>query len=178
MAAHSCARKFGLVIPLGITNIARRVPELIEDASNDLSGSFRLLVERLMAHLKELDKQVREPETQIQSWHLENEASLELAQVPGIGPITASALVASVGDARSFASGCQLTAWLGLVPRQNSSGEKNTLLGISRRGDTYLRTLLIHGARLVIPAAWSKDHMQGWLARILERCNHNVAAVQ
>ncbi|OXC72740.1 Mobile element protein [Caballeronia sordidicola] len=94
------------------------MPELIEDASNDLSGSFRLLVERLMAHLKELDRQVRELETQIQRWHRENEASLKLAQVPGIGPITASALVASVGDARSFASGRQLAAWLGLVPRE------------------------------------------------------------
>jgi transposase len=169
--------EFGLVIPLGITNIARRVPELIEDASNDLSGSFRLLVERLMAHLKELDRQVRELETQIQRWHRENEASLKLAQVPGIGPITASALVASVGDARSFASGRQLAAWLGLVPRQNSSGGKNTLLGISKRGDTYLRTLLIHGARAVIQAARRKDDMQGWLARLLERRNHNVAAV-
>jgi transposase len=85
--------EFGLVIPQGITHIARRVPELIEDAANELTGSFRLLVERLMEHLKELDRQVRELEAQIQRWHRENDASLKLAQVPGIGPITATALV-------------------------------------------------------------------------------------
>jgi transposase len=143
--------EFGLVIPQGITYIARRVPELIEDAANDLTGSFRLLVERLMEHLKELDRQVRELEAQIQRWHRDNDASLKLAQVPGIGPITATALAASVGDAKGFTSGRQLAAWLGLVPKQSSSGGKNILLGISKRGDTYLRTLLIHGARAVIP---------------------------
>jgi len=151
--------EFGLVIPQGITYIARRVPELIEDAANDLTGSFRLLVERLMEHLKELDRQVRELEAQIQRWHRDNDASLKLAQVPGIGPITATALVASVGDAKGFTSGRQLAAWLGLVPKQSSSGGKNILLGISKRGDTYLRTLLIHGARAVIPTQGRSGRM-------------------
>jgi transposase len=169
--------EFGLVIPQGITHIARRVPELIEDASNDLTGSFRLLIERLMEHLNELDRQVRELEAQIQRWHRDNEASLKLAQVPGIGPITATALVASVGDAKGFTSGRQLAAWLGLVPKQNSSGGKNILLGISKRGDTYLRTLLIHGARSVIRSAQRRNDHEGWLPRLLQRRNLNVVAV-
>lgn len=169
--------EFGLVVPQGISHIARRVPELVEDAANDLTGSFRLLIERLMEHLKELDRQVRELEAQIQRWHRDNDASLKLARIPGIGPITATALVASVGDAKGFTSGRQLAAWLGLVPRQNSSGGKNILLGISKRGDTYLRTLLIHGARAVIQAAKRRKDEEGWLPRLLQRRNPNVAAV-
>jgi transposase len=125
----------------------------------------------------ELDRQVRKLEVQIQRWHCENDASLKLTQVPGIGPITATALVASVGDAKSFTSGRQLAAWLGLVPRQSSSGGKNILLAISKRGDTYLRTLLIHGARAVIQAAQRRGDTEGLLPRLLQRRNSNVAAV-
>ena len=105
-------------------------------------------------------------------------ASRKLAQIPGIGPITASALVASIGNARSFENGRQLAAWLGLVPRQSSSGGKQTLLGISKRGDTYLRTLLIHGARAVIRVAERKAAYAGsWLAEVMGRRHKNVAAV-
>jgi transposase len=150
---------------------------LLEDASNGLTGSFCLLIERLMVHLKELDQQVREIELQIQAWHRENEASSKLARVPGIGPITASALIASIGDAKSFQNGRQFAAWLGLVPRQNSSGGKNILLGISKRGDTYLRTLLIHGARSVMHASRRKGITDGWLQGILQRRCPNVTAV-
>jgi len=101
--------------------------------------------------------------------------------LPGISPITASALVASVGDAKSFDSGRQLAAWLGLVPRQNSSGGKNVLLGISKRGDCYLRTLLIHGARSVVRVTQcgvkSGENPSDWLNKLLLRRNPNVAAV-
>lgn len=115
---------------------------------------------------------------QIQSWHRDNDASRKLAQIPGIGPITASALVASIGDAKSFANARQLAAWLGLVPRQYSTGGKHVLLGISKRGDTYLRTLLIHGARAVIRVAERKaGAANGWLARLIGRRHQNVAAV-
>ena len=171
--------EFGLVVPQGIANIAKRVPTLIEDASNALPGSFRLLVERLMIHLKELDRQVCELEARIKVWHSESELSRRLEKVPGIGPITASALVATVGDAKSFNSGRQLSAWMGLVPKQNSSGGKTNLLGISKRGDTYLRTLLIHGARSAILAAQRKmdQGRDAWLHGLLQRRNHNVAAV-
>lgn len=171
--------EFGLVVPQGIASISKRVPVLIEDASNDLPGSFRLLVDRLLAHLKELDRQVGELEAQIKQWHKESDLSCRLERVPGIGPITASALVATIGNAKSFDNARQLAAWMGLVPKQNSSGGKSVLLGMSKRGDSYLRTLLIHGARSAILAAQRKAGAQhdGWLSKLLERRNHNVAAV-
>jgi transposase len=169
--------EFGIIIPQGITNIAKRVPELIEDASNDLPGSFRLLVQRLMDHLNELDKQVDELEVQIKAWHRESAASCKLEKIPGIGPITASALVASIGNAKNFDDGRQLAAWLGLVPKQHSTGGKSKLLGISKRGDSYLRTLLIHGARSVILSASKKVDKSRWLGKLMERRNPNVAAV-
>jgi len=169
--------EFGLIIPQGIANIAKRVPELIEDASNELTGSFRLLVKRLMDHLKELDKQVGELELQIKTWHRESDASCKLEKIPGIGPITASALVATIGNAKNFDDGRQLAAWLGLVPKQHSTGGKSKLLGISKRGDSYLRTLLIHGARSVIFRAQQKVDKTSWLHKLLDRRNPNVAAV-
>ena len=169
--------EYGLIIPQGIAHIAKRVPELIEDASNELPGAFRILVDRLMDHLKGLDQQVAELEAQIKAWHRDSDASRRLEQVPGIGPITASALVASIGEAKNFDNGRQVAAWLGLVPRQHSTGGKATLLGISKRGDSYLRTLLIHGARSVILAARRKTAQGGWLQELLKRRNPNVAAV-
>jgi len=169
--------EFGLIIPVGIANIAKRVPELIEDATNELTGSFRQLIDRLMDHLKELDRQVDELEAQIKAWHRASEASCKLEKVPGIGPITASALVATIGDAKNFDGGRQMAAWLGLVPRQHSTGGKSTLLGMSKRGDTYLRTLLIHGARSVIFRVQQKVDKVGWLNELVQRRNKNVAAV-
>lgn len=169
--------EFGLIVPQGIGYIASRVPELIEDAANELPGSFRVLVQRLLDHLKDLGRQVEELETQIQAWHRASDLSSKLAQVPGIGPITASALVASIGDAKNFESGRQLAAWLGLVPRQHSSGGKSNLLGMSKRGDTYLRTLLIHIARSVVYRAGQKADPCNWVNAVVQRRNKNVAAV-
>jgi transposase len=131
-----------------------------------------------LEYLHELDRQVALLDGQIKTWHRENEASLRLAQIPGIGPITATALVASVGDARCFASGRQMAAWIGLVPRQHSSGGKQVLLGISKRGDVYLRSLLIHGARAVISALMKKTVCStSWLGRLLARRHTNIATV-
>ena len=169
--------EFGLIVPQGIGYIATKVPELIEDASNELPGSFRVLVQRLLDNLKELDRQVGELEVLIQTWHRSSDVSCKLAQIPGIGPITASALVASIGDAKNFDSGRQVAAWLGLVPKQHSSGGKQNLLGISKRGDTYLRTLLIHGARSVIYRAGQKPESCSWINGVVNRRNKNVAAV-
>ncbi len=121
--------EYGLIVPQGIAHIATRVPGLVEDATDELPGTFRLLIGRLLEHLKELDRQVDEIEAQIRAWHRDNETSRRLERVPGIGPITASALAATVGDAKNFDNGRQLAAWLGLVPRQHSSGGKATLLG-------------------------------------------------
>jgi transposase len=146
----------------------------LEDAENGLPGMGRELFDRLLEHLRHLDAQVQALEAQIKAWHRQDAASRRLEAVPGIGPLTASALVASIGDARNFKNGRQLSAWLGLVPRQHSSGGKPTLLGISKRGDVYLRTLLIHGARSALQRAKPSEH---WGAALAERRNTNLAAV-
>ncbi len=169
--------EFGIVIPQGIRSIMKQVPEILEDGENGLPGTMRNLLERLTENLKEMDRQAKELEAQIQLWHRENETSRKLAEIPGLGPITASAIVATVGDAREFKNGRQLAAWMGLVPRQNSSGGKQNLLGISKRGDTYLRTLMIHGARAVIRFAENKAEPESWLRKLMARRNKNVAAV-
>jgi len=169
--------EFGIVIPQGIRSIMKQMSEILEDGENGLPGTMRNLLERLTENLKEMDRQVNELETQIGLWHRENEASRRLAEIAGIGPITASAMVATVGNAREFKNGRQLAAWMGLVPRQNSSGGKQNLMGISKRGDTYLRTLLIHGARAVIRFAENKAEPESWLRKLMARRNKNVAAV-
>jgi transposase len=170
--------EFGLVMPQDIYKVTKCVPELLEDASNELPVPFRQLIDRLTEHLKELDRQVKDLEKQIIAWHRSNEHSRKLERIPGIGPLAASALVASIADARSFKNGRQVSAWLGLVPRQSSSGGKPTLLGMSKRGDAYLRTLLIHGARSAIIVAKNKtDNTHGWLNNLLGRRHANIAAV-
>jgi transposase len=165
--------EFGLVIPKGLRHLASYIPEILEDAENGLAGMSRELFARLLEHLRHLDTQVLALEAQIKAWHREDAASRRLEQIPGIGPLTASALVASIGDARNFKNGRQLSAWLGLVPRQHSSGGKSNLLGISKRGDVYLRTLLIHGARSTLRIAKPDT----WGAALAERRNQNLAAV-
>jgi transposase len=170
--------EFGLVIPRGLWHIHQRVPALLESAADALPLAFRHLIERLLTHLRELDRQVDELEAQIKAWHCSSEMSRRLEKIPGIGPLTASALVASIADARSFNNGRQLSAWLGLVPRQSSSGGKPLLLGMSKRGDVYLRTLLIHGARSALLAAQRKvGAADTWLGNLLRRRHFNVAAV-
>jgi transposase len=154
------------------------VPALLETARDELPASLCHLVERLLDHLKELGRQMDELEDQIKAWHRSCELSRKLEKIPGIGALAASALVASIADANSFDNGRQLSAWLGLVPRQHSSGGKPTLLSISKRGDVYLRTLLIHGARSAILAAQRKAVATNvWLADMLKRRHPNVAAV-
>ena len=158
--------EFGIVIPQGMGPLVKRVPEILEDGENGLTGSCRKLLQQLMEHLKELDRQVGELEREIQVWHRENEASCKLAKVPGIGPITASALVASVGDAKNFANGRQMAAWLGLVPRQHSSGGKPALLGISKGGDSYL---------LSAYAARARRQVSGPIRRRQDEPGHRLA---
>jgi transposase len=170
--------EYGITIPQGIASIGKRLPLILEDGENGLPGVFRQVIAQLGEHLKELDQQAAALEGQIQLWHRDNLASQKLARIPGIGPLTATALVASIGDARQFEDGRQFAAWIGLVPRQHSSGGKSTLLGISKRGDVYLRTLLIHGGRAVIRSAERQAHQaESWLGKLLGRRNKNVAAV-
>jgi transposase len=170
--------EFGVVMPVGIWSIGNKLPEILEDAQNGLTGMSRALFARLLEHLRALDRQVKELEVQINAWHRDNTQSRRLQKIPGIGPLTASALVASVGDAKVFHNGRQFAAWLGLVPRQCSTGGKSNLLSISKRGDTYLRTMLIHGARAVMQTL--KHHPErspGWLVRLVARRNINIATV-
>ena len=170
--------EYGITLPQGIHHVAKRLPEIIEDAEHDLPGLFRDLLQRLVVHLGELHRQVQELEERIDVWHRANEASQKLAKIPGIGPLTASALSASIGDAKSFKNGRELAAWLGLVPGQHSSGGKPLLLGISKRGDTYLRTLMIHGARSAVRVAVNKSTpTDRWSTGLLDRRHMNVASV-
>lgn len=169
--------EYGIILPQGISNITKLVPDLLEDASNELPGMFRLLIDRLMDHFKELYRQVAEIDVQIKAWHRQSELSCKLEKIPGVGPVTATALVATIGDAKNFDNGRQVAAWLGLVPRQHSSGGKSNLLGISKRGDSYLRMLLIHCARSVIFSAKRKGVQEGWVHELVKRRNHNIAAV-
>ena len=170
--------EFGIVIPKGMAHIAKRLPEILEDGENGLPGVFRHLLQRLGEHLKELEHQVAALEGEIQRWHRDNEASRRLAAIPGIGVLTASATVATAGDGKSFTRGRQLSAWLGIVPKQHSTGGKPTLLGISKRGDSYLRTLYIHGARAVIAQVERHpERADDWLKRLLARRPKNVVVV-
>jgi transposase len=169
--------EYGLILPLRISSIKAGVPALLEKAAASLPELFRQLVVGLLEHLESLDRRVKLLERQIQAWHRENDFSRRLEAIPGIGPLTASALVASIGDAKQFTNGRQLAAWLGLVPRQYSTGGKPKLLGISKRGDAYLRTLLIHGARSALRTVHKKRIGERWLNRLLERRHSNVAAV-
>jgi len=170
--------EFGIVIPQGIGHIAKRLPEILEDGENGLPGMMRQLVRALGEQLKGVDNQVEEMERQIKLWHRDSEPSRTLEAIAGIGPITASAYVASVGDAKSFKNARQVPAWLGMVPRHEGTGGKVKMGRISKRGDVYLRTLLIHGARAVIRQVERKpDQADGWLKKLLARRNKNVAAV-
>lgn len=170
--------EFGLIVPQGLGAIAKRLPEILEDADNQLPGSFRHLLARLGEHLQHLDGEVVALESEIKRWHRENEASRRLAEIPGIGVLGASALVASVGAAQSFANGRQLSACLGVVPRQHSTGGKTKLLGISKRGDSYLRTLLIHGARSVLQQLTRHpERADPWLRQLMARRPMNVVVV-
>jgi transposase len=165
--------EFGVVLPKGRPSLERHMGEILEDAQNELPPMSRELFARLLEHLRHLDAQAQAIEAQIKTWHREDAASRRLEAVPGIGALTASALVASVGNARHFKNARQFSAWLGLVPRQHSTGGKPQLLGISKRGDVYLRTLLIHGARAALRCA----DTQHWGTRLAERRHRNIAAV-
>ena len=170
--------EFGIVLPQGIVHVTRRLPDIIEDADNELPMVFRELLLRLRSHLLELNRQIQELEDQIDAWHKNNEDSQRLAKIPGVGVLTASALVASIGNARCFKNGRELAAWLGLVPRQHSSGGKPLLLGISKRGDAYLRTLMVHGARSAVRVAANKQTpTDSWTNQLSTRRHINVVSV-
>ena len=170
--------EYGLVASKELGQLRRALPCWLEDAQNGLSGRFRRLLDGLWGDLQALDERVAELDREITRLAPNDPLARRLQQLRGVGPITATALVAAVGNGAQFSTGRQMSAALGLTPRQKSSGGKERLLGISKRGDTYLRTLLIHGARAVIQMAKDKDdRLSQWVTRLAVRSHPNVAAV-
>jgi transposase len=169
--------EYGLVAPQQISSLRRAVPEWLEDAENGLTVRFRSLLAGLYRDLQQIDERVRELDQEIAAIVREHEAVGRLEQLRGIGPLTASALYALVGDARQYRNGREMAVSLGLTPRQHSSGGKERRLGISKRGDKYVRTLLIHGARSALRTAPGKtDRLSRWALALAERSHPNVAA--
>lgn len=168
--------EFGLVMPQGMVKLMK---EVIADEGNGLPVLMRDIAQRLLSHLLELDRQVQEIDNQVRQLSRQSDVCRRLEQVPGIGPITATALEATVGgNIGTFKNGRQLAAFLGLVPKQHSSGGKERLQGISKRGDGYVRRLLVHGARSVLRHTICKpERSSSWLAQLAARRNRNVACV-
>jgi len=170
--------EYGIVQAKGIASLRKALPEILEDADNSLSDMFRELLCGLHDELRRLDERIAAYDTQIKVLSAQSESCKRLMTIPGVGPMTATALAAAVGDAKAFASGREMSAWLGLVPRQHSTGGKPKLLGISKRGDTYLRKLLIHGARSALRFADRKqDRRSRWVVAVETRRGSNIAAV-
>jgi transposase len=167
----------GLVAPKEIVHLRRALPHWLEDAENGLSDRFRRLLNGLWGDLRALDERMTELDREIAVMAQNTPVAKRLQQLRGVGPIIATALVAAVGNGEQFANGRQMSAAFGLTPRQHSSGGKERLLGISKRGDAYLRSLLIHGARAVIQNAKDKDdRLSQWVTRLAARSHPNVAA--
>ncbi|MEM9766232.1 MAG: IS110 family transposase [Pseudomonadota bacterium] len=168
----------GVVIARDISRLRRALGEIADGADDRLDGLLRDLACEMREELAALDDRIRTQTRRIRMLFQTSEACQRIGKIEGIGPITATALVAAVGDRTCFKNGRQFAAWLGLVPRQRSSGGRTRLLGISKRGDRYLRTLLIHGARAVLGKAHGKqDRKSQWIARMRERRHPNVVAV-
>ena len=170
--------EYGIVIAQGLSQLRKRLPEILEDGENELSGLAREIFADRYEQLVYLDQQVQRYEDKIQTIYRSSPVCQRLGALPGVGPITATALIAALGDGKNFENGRQVAAWLGIVPRQESSGGKPRLMGISKRGDVYLRTLLIHGSRSAVKAAARKDDAQSrWINALRERRHANIAAV-
>lgn len=170
--------EFGIAVPLGVSQIRKALPILQENKEQMLTPPFLQLLSELAEELRQIDDRVQAHDKRIAVNAREDERIERLMEIEGIGPISASALVAAVGDARQFASGRDMAAWLGLVPSQHSSGGKERLGHISKRGDTYLRTLLIHGARAALNTSANKqDRRSQWAQSLATRRNRNIATV-
>lgn len=170
--------EYGLIINKGVAAVRRRLPEILAEADNGLTVHSRALFAELLEELYSLDERFKDSEKRIQISNQDNEVCQRLDEILGVGPITASATYVAAGDGRDFVNGRHFSAWLGLVPGQHSSGGKPTLLGISKRGNAYLRTLFIHGARSVLRhSAGKDDRFSRWAQALLERRGHNKACV-
>jgi len=170
--------EYGIAIAQGPAALRKAIPDLLEDADNGLTFNFRQLLAELHDELRMLQVSIDALTERIERAVRHDPQGRRLLEIPGVGPLTASALIAAVGEARQFRNGRQMAAFLGLVPRQHSSGGKTRLLGIHKRGDSYLRNLLVHGARSVLRNATDKpDDRSRWLMSLATRRHRNVATV-
>lgn len=172
-------QEYGIEVARGPKKLFAQLPLILEDAENNLSFLFREYLSDLYEELKHLDERVRKYDKKIEQISEQDENAKRLQTIPGIGPVVATALVAAIGSSVAhFQNGRELAAWLGLVPRQHSTGGRHQLLGISKRGDSYLRNLLIHGARSVLRHADKKtDRRSIWVKSLMERRHKNIATV-
>ena len=170
--------EYGIALTQGVSVLRKRLPELLEDAENGLSDFFRPLLADCYQQLQEIDRHI-DFYTQVLKQHAkQNEAIRRLQKIPGFGPVVASVFRAFVGDGQAYKTGRDVSAALGLVPKQHSTGGKTLLLGISKRGDRYLRSLLVHGARSVVRLAANKDDaLSRWINKIKTGRGFNKACV-
>lgn len=170
--------EFGLVFPQSPEALRRSLPDVLEDARNELPGIARLALQRAQLQWVELDGHIAWCDERIAAHVRSDEQAQAAVQLCGVGPVTASALAASVGDFRQFKTAAQFGAWLGLVPSQNSSGGKASLGGITKRGDDYLRTLLVQGAKSAVMTAHKRsDRISQWLVQLTARVGWQKAVV-
>lgn len=169
--------EYGIVIPQGMSQI-KILPEILDMNKNKLTTRATSIFIRLHEQFKTLEEQIDGYDKDIEQHANEDARCIEIQKLKGIGPITASAVVATIGDPGVFKNGREVSAWFGLVPKQHSSGNKIRLGGISKRGDRYIRTLLIHGARSVVNMCEKRtDKLSLWVADKKHRCGYNKAAV-
>jgi transposase len=158
--------------------VDERLPRILEDAELRLSGAFRVLLAQLQVELEQLTARIEQVDAVIQKTAKEDEACQRLTAIPGVGPVTATALIAAVGNGSAFRKGRDLAAWVGMVPRECSTGGKQKLLGISKRGNRYLRRLFVQGARSVLQQrSQQAPGLSAWLAQLLARTHQNVVVV-
>jgi transposase len=170
--------EFGLVFAKSPRALQLVLSEVLEDAANEIGGLARLTLVRAQSQWHELDQHLAWCDERITAHGKTNDAVKTCGTLIGVGPITSSALVATVADFKQFKNGAQFGAWIGLTPRQNSSGGKNNLSGITKRGDTYLRTLLIQGAKSAVMTAHQRDdRISRWAAALRERLGWQKAVV-
>jgi transposase len=172
--------EFGIVVAKGIQNVQKLVAIVGDYGDSRLPDVARAVLATVIDQLRDTSRRIDELEKRLHGWHRSNEVSQRLATTPGIGPMTATALVATVGDPQHFTSGRQFAAWLGITPREDSTGGKARPGKISKRGDGYLRRLLIHGARSLVRAHRRKAteaSSSSWLGQLLVRRPVNVATV-
>src|SRR5450631_4215842 len=166
--------EYGEVMPQGRAGIKKDIPGALGRLSDRLPTIVIETLREQYARLGELDEQIRQIERRLRHWQREDSAAQRIAAIPGVGLLSATAAIATMGDAKAFKSGREFAAWLGLVPRHSGTGGRVRLLGISKRGDTYLRTLLIHGARAVVTHSKSPPEC---LTELVKRRPKNVAVV-